>query len=155
MKHHRQSILFLATGFYVGYIPFAPGTFGTLAGLPFCLLFALTGTRLAVLLTLLFVGFAIVTAHQAEKYLEKKDPGLIVIDEMAGILVTFLLIPLTPETAVLGFYIFRILDIAKPFPIRYLEKRVPGGTGIVLDDVIAGIFGNLILRGILIFWTPF
>ena len=138
----------------MGYIPFAPGTFGSLMGLPFCLLFALTGTKAAVILTLLFVGLSIGIAHQAEKYLEKKDPGPIVIDEIAGILVTLLLIPLTPETMVLGFYIFRILDISKPVPIRYLERKIPGGFGVVLDDVVAGIYGNLILRGILVFWTP-
>lgn len=154
MKNRKQDILFLATGFYVGYIPFAPGTFGSLVGLPFCLLFGLTGTKGAFFLTLLFICFAIGIAHQAEKYLQKKDPGPIVIDEMAGMLVTFLAIPFTAETAVLGFYIFRILDIAKPAPIRYLEKHLPGGAGIVLDDVAAGIFANLILRSILIFWTP-
>jgi phosphatidylglycerophosphatase A len=154
MKIRKQIILFLATGFYVGYIPFAPGTFGTLVGLPFCLLFTLIGTKWAFLLTLVIICFAIGIAHQAEKNLQKKDPGLIVIDEMAGILVTFLAISFNAETAVLGFYIFRILDIAKPFPIRYLEKRLPGGAGIVLDDVAAGIFANFILRGILIFWSP-
>lgn len=154
MKNRKQEILFLATGFYVGYIPFAPGTFGSLVGLPFCLFFSFTGTKVAFFLTLLFICFAIGIAHQAEKYLQKKDPGLIVIDEMAGIMVTFLAIPFNAETAVLGFYIFRILDIAKPAPIRYLEKHLPGGAGIVLDDVAAGIFANLILRGILIFWTP-
>lgn len=154
MKNRKKEILFLATGFYVGYIPFAPGTFGSLVGLPFCLLLGLTGTKVAFFLTLLFICFAIGIAHQAEKYLQKKDPGLIVIDEMAGIMVTFLAIPFNAETAVLGFYIFRILDIAKPAPIRYLEKHLPGGAGIVLDDVAAGIFANLILRSILIFWTP-
>lgn len=151
MKNQKQGILFLATGFYIGYIPFAPGTFGTLAGLPFCLLFAFTGAKTALILTLIFIGFAIVIAHQAEKDLEKKDPGIIVIDEMAGILATFWGIPLNADTAVLGFYIFRIFDIAKPFPIRYLEKRLPGGLGIVLDDVLAGIFTNVLLRIALIF----
>jgi phosphatidylglycerophosphatase A len=154
MEIWKQSILFLATGFYAGYIPSAPGTFGTLVGLPFCFLLAFIGTKGAFFVTLIFICFAVGVAHQAEKNLQKKDPGLIVIDEMAGILVTFLAIPFNAETAVLGFYIFRILDIAKPGPIRYLEKRLPGGAGIVLDDVAAGIFANLILRSILIFWIP-
>jgi phosphatidylglycerophosphatase A len=154
MKNRKESILFLATGFYVGYIPVAPGTFGTLVGLPFCLLFALVGTKAAFLLTFIFIGIAVGIAHQAEKYLEKKDPGPIVIDEIAGILVTFWGIPFNAETAVLGFYIFRIFDIAKPGPVRYLEKRLSGGAGIVLDDVLAGIFANLILRSILFIWAP-
>jgi len=155
MQNRNESILFLATGFYVGYIPFAPGTFGTLVGLPFCLLFALISTKAAFVLTFIFIGIAIGIAHQAEKYLQKKDPGPIVIDEMAGILVTFWAIPFNAETAVMGFYIFRILDIAKPAPIRYLEKHLPGGAGIVLDDVLAGIFANLILRSILIFCASY
>lgn len=154
MKNRKPGILFFATGFYVGYFPFAPGTFGSLVGLPLCFLFALIGAKPAVFLTVVFIVIAITVAHEAEKYLEKKDPGPIVIDEMAGMLVTFLLIPFTPETAALGFFIFRILDITKPFPIKYLEKKLPGGAGVVLDDVVAGIFGNLILRSILLFWTP-
>ena len=155
MEKRKESILFLATGFYTGYIPFAPGTFGTLAGLPFCLVFAMTDAKTAFLMTLIFIGISIGIAHQAEKYLQKKDPGPIVIDEMAGILVTFWAIPFNAETAVLGFYIFRILDIAKPRPVRYLERNLPGGAGIVLDDVLAGIFANLILRSILIFWITY
>ena len=151
MKKLNESILFLATGFYVGYIPFAPGTFGTLAGLPFCLAFSMTGAKTSFLLTIIFILISAGIAHQAEKYLQKKDPGSIVIDEMVGIAVTFWAIPFNAETAVLGFYIFRILDISKPPPIRFMEKLVPGGAGIVLDDVLAGIFANLILRGILVF----
>ncbi len=155
MKYGKQCTLFLATGFYVGYIPIAPGTFGTLAGLPFCLLFAMVSVRTAVFMIVFFSAAAVLAAHQAEKYLEKKDSGLIVIDEMVGIAVTFLMIPFTAETAVLGFYIFRILDIVKPYPIKMLEKKIQGGLGVVLDDIVAGIFGNLILRGILVLWSPY
>ena len=111
----------------------------------------MTGAKTAFLLTIIFILISAGIAHQAEKYLQKKDPGSIVIDEMVGIAVTFWAIPLNAETAVLGFYIFRILDISKPPPIRFMEKLVPGGAGIVLDDVLAGIFANLILRGILVF----
>ncbi len=154
MKNRKEPILFLATGCYTGYIPFAPGTFGTLAGLPLCLLLSLIPAKAALVVILIFTGFAIGIAHQAEKQMQKKDPGPIVIDEVAGILVTFWAIPFTAETAVLGFYFFRILDISKPAPVRYLEKHLSGGVGIVMDDVLAGILANLILRSILIFWIP-
>ena len=85
-------------------------------------------------------------ATAAGKILKKEDPAEIVIDEMAGLIVTFVGIPFTPKTAIAGFIIFRTFDILKPFPIRRLEKKVKGGTGVVLDDVLAGIYGNIILR---------
>ena len=85
-------------------------------------------------------------AAAAEKVLKKKDAGEIVIDEIAGLIVTFIGIPLTLKTVIIGFIIFRAFDILKPFPIRFLEKKVAGGPGIVLDDVLAGLYANLILR---------
>ena len=138
--------MFLATGFYIGNIPFAPGTFGSLIGLPLC--FALAGMSLApaVLGTLLFIFFAVYIADAAEKLLKRSDPGCIVIDEMAGMMVTLIGLPFNPITVVIGFIIFRILDILKPFPIRNLDRRIPGGLGVVADDVAAGIIANLVLR---------
>ena len=90
--------------------------------------------------------FAIGIASAAEKILKQKDPGQIVIDEIAGLMVTFAGWPFNLKTALAGFIIFRVFDILKPFPIRILDKRVGGGSGIVLDDVLAGVYGNLILR---------
>jgi len=78
-----------------------------------------------------------------------KDPSSIVIDEIAGMTVTLLGIPLTPFSLILGFLVFRAFDILKPFPIRLLDQKVPGGAGIVLDDVMAGIYGNLLIRIVL------
>ncbi len=149
MNFREKAVLFLATGFYVGNIPPAPGTLGSLIGLPLC--FLLAGIQLppAIILAVLFIGFAVWIAHAAEKTLKKKDPGCIVIDEVAGMVVTLIGLPFNLTTAVIGFIIFRILDILKPFPIRTLDKRLAGGIGIVADDVVAGIFANIILRVLL------
>jgi len=146
MKFKDEAVVFLATGFYIGKIPFAPGTFGTILGLPLC--FFLAGLELpwAIGCTMLLIVLAVWIANDAEKILQKKDPGCIVIDEIAGMAVTLVGLPFNLTTALIGFIIFRILDISKPFPIRALDKRVAGGVGIVIDDVAAGIFTNLLLR---------
>jgi phosphatidylglycerophosphatase A len=138
--------MFIATGCFIGKFPFAPGTFGSLLGFPLC--FALSTVRVwtAVLFAACFIGVAVLVAHFAENLLQKKDPGCIVIDEIAGMMVTFIGIPFNLVSAGAGFFIFRALDILKPFPIRLLDRNVPGGAGIVSDDVAAGIYGNLALR---------
>jgi phosphatidylglycerophosphatase A len=146
MKFRQKAALFLATGFYVGNIPFAPGTFGSLIGLPLCFLLADIKLTAAIIATVLFIGLAIWIAGTAAKALARKDPGSIVIDEMAGMVVTFIGLPLNLATAVIGFILFRILDILKPFPIKILDKRLSGGLGIVADDVVAGIFANILTR---------
>jgi phosphatidylglycerophosphatase A len=146
MKFRERAVLFLATGFFIGTVPFAPGTFGSIIGLPICFLISRLNVLIAVICTILFILFAIWMAAAAEKVLQKKDAGEIVIDEIAGLIVTLVGLPFTLKTAIAGFIIFRAFDILKPFPIRLLEKKVAGGPGVVLDDVLAGLYGNLILR---------
>jgi phosphatidylglycerophosphatase A len=146
MKFRERAVLFLATGFFIGTVPFAPGTFGSIIGLPICFLISRLNVLPAVICTILFILFAIWMAAAAEKVLQKKDAGEIVIDEIAGLIVTLVGLPFTLKTAIAGFIIFRAFDILKPFPIRLLEKKVAGGPGVVLDDVLAGLYGNLILR---------
>jgi phosphatidylglycerophosphatase A len=85
-------------------------------------------------------------AGEAEKIMDRKDPGLIVIDEIVGILITMIAIPATPLAMALGFVLFRIFDIWKPFPIRLIDQRFHGGLGIMLDDIVAGIFSLVILQ---------
>jgi phosphatidylglycerophosphatase A len=146
MKFRERAVLFVATGFFIGTVPFAPGTFGSLIGLPVCFLLSRLNLLQSVIYILVFILFAIGIASAAEKILKQKDPGQIVIDEIAGLMVTFAGLPFNLKTALAGFIIFRVFDILKPFPIRILERRVGGGTGVVLDDVLAGVYGNLILR---------
>ena len=152
MNFRQEAILFLATGLNIGKIPFAPGTFGSLIGLP--LGFALAGLKLiqAIACAALFICFAIWISHIAARMLKKKDPGCIVIDEIAGMMVALIGLPFNLSTVVVGFIFFRILDITKPFPFRLLDNRVSGGLGIVADDIAAGIIANLLLRIIFYFF---
>ena len=151
MNLREEAIVFLATGFYIGNIPFAPGTFGSLVGLPFCFILAKLKLTQAIACTVLFIFFAIWISKNAERLLKRSDPGCIVIDEVAGMVVTLVGLPFNLTTALVGFIFFRILDILKPYPIRILDKRVTGGLGVVADDVVAGIFANLLLRIIIYF----
>ena len=103
-----------------------------------------------------FVPLAIVAAQEACDRLKTKDPGLIVVDEWAGFFITVALHDLTWQTVVAGFFVFRVLDVLKPFPARRLE-HLPGGAGVVLDDVMVGFYGNgLLWLGLpyLMTWLP-
>ena len=146
MSFANKTAVFLATGCYVGYIPFAPGTFGSLIGLPLCSLLAGIQLPAAIMAAVVLILLAIWISGAAARRLKRKDPGCIVIDEIAGMVVTFIGLPFTLTTAVLGFILFRILDILKPFPIRMIDQRLSGGLGIVADDVVAGIFANIVTR---------
>jgi phosphatidylglycerophosphatase A len=146
MKFRERAVLFVATGFFIGTVPFAPGTFGSLIGLPVCFLLSHLNLLESVICILVFILFAMGIASAAEKIIKQRDPGQIVIDEIAGLMVTFAGLPFNLKTVLAGFIIFRVFDILKPFPIRMLERRVGGGSGIVLDDVLAGVYGNLIVR---------
>ena len=138
--------MFIATGFYSGYLPKAPGTWGSLVGL--LLFFLLHTLSLEIYLAIVAGIFIIGTfaAGEAEKIMDRKDPGLVVIDEIVGMLITMIAIPATPLTMALGFVFFRIFDIWKPFPIGLVDQRFHGGLGIMLDDVIAGIYSLIILQ---------
>ena len=146
MNFRNKSVIVLATGCFTGYIPFAPGTFGSIVGLPLCFLLSKTKLSVAILFILIFIFFAILISNRAEKILKQNDPGCIVIDEIAGIMVTFLGLPFNTTSAIAGFAAFRFFDILKPFPIRFMERKTAGGIGIVMDDLAAGIYSNIILR---------
>jgi len=142
-------IILIATGCYSGYLPKAPGTWGSLVGLLlFYLLHNLSlPVYLAVTAGLFVVGsFA---AGEMEKILDNRDPGVVVIDEIVGMLITMIAVPATPLAMVLGFILFRIFDIAKPFPVNFFDQRFHGGLGIMLDDVVAGIYALIILQFVL------
>lgn len=149
MDVKEKMVIFLATGCYAGNIPKAPGTVGTIEGLLFCLFLSRLDLLCAVIFVTLFIFFSIWVSDRAERALKTKDHGSIVIDEIAGIMVTLIGLPFNIISVISGFFIFRLIDIIKPFPIRLIEKRLSGGAGIVMDDVIAGILGNCILRLIL------
>ena len=150
MKNTSSVFVGLATGGYIGFIPFAPGTFGSLLGIPLFYFMSSLLLLSAFSFMFVFILFSIWVAGKAEKSLKTKDPGCIVIDEMAGMGVTFLVIPFNLYLAILGFLVFRFFDILKPFPVNYLEKRFTGGLGVVIDDVAAGIMSNIVLQMILL-----
>jgi phosphatidylglycerophosphatase A len=136
----------IATGFGAGYLPKAPGTWGSLVALPLhFFLRQLAPNHYALALTAIFF-IAVITAGQAEKILDRKDPGVVVIDEVIGMLITLIAAPNNPLIWLLGFLIFRFFDIFKPYPIRIIDQRVNGGMGIVLDDVLAGIYSLIVLQ---------
>ena len=137
---------FLAYGFGSGLAPWAPGTFGTLAAVPFALLLkglALPGYLL--LLCGLFV-LGVTVCGRASERLGRHDPGGIVWDEMVGYWLTIALLPLHWMWLAGGFLAFRFFDILKPWPIRAVEKRFGGGLGIMLDDIVAALYAMLLLQ---------
>jgi phosphatidylglycerophosphatase A len=146
MNFRDKAAVFLATGFYVGYIPLTPGTFGSLLGLPLCFFLAGISLPAAIFAGLLLIGLAVWISGHAAKILKHKDPGCIVIDEMAGMVVTLTGVPFHLTSVIIGFVLFRIFDIVKPFPIRIIDRRLPGGAGIVADDVVDGVFANIMTR---------
>ena len=139
-----KTIRFLACGFGSGLAPVAPGTFGTLVGLPICLLCLPFTWVLRLLVVLALMALSIYVAGRAEEIYQKKDDQRIVIDEIIGLQVTMLPVTITILHLCAGFVLFRIFDILKPFPLKNLQ-RLPGGWGVVLDDVGAGIYAGTLL----------
>jgi phosphatidylglycerophosphatase A len=142
----QNLIVFLATGGLIGFSPVAPGTFGSLAALPFCLLVSKMRIETALIVVLVVIAVSTWVADSAEKISNRKDPQLVVIDEICGMLVALFALPFTPGFVVAGFFLFRLFDIYKPFPIRWFDRNVAGGPGIMLDDVVAGLFTNGLLH---------
>ena len=143
-------VIFLATGFFTGFLPTMPGTWGTFAGIPLVIISHRLTSIMQAVVTVVFVFFAAFIAGRAEILFENRDARPIVIDEMVGFLITLLWLPLNFLTLCLGFFLFRLFDIVKPPPISTVEKRLHGGWGVVMDDVLAGVFANVTLRLLLI-----
>lgn len=139
------AIPFLGLGFGTGLIPRAPGTFGTLAAIPLAVAAALAGQWAYLLVTLLAVTGGVVICEETARLLGAHDHAAIVWDEIAGFLVTMLLVPMTAVNVIAGFILFRLFDILKPWPIRRIDRQVGGGLGIILDDLVAGLFAALTL----------
>ncbi|HSA59277.1 MAG TPA: phosphatidylglycerophosphatase A [bacterium] len=142
----RQVILFLASGGGAGYIPFAPGTWGSAVGLlAYWLLLRLPQWPLAVTVAA-FVFLSCWIAGLAEEFLAAKDPQVIVIDEVSGMLVALMFLPASWRVVLAAFVLFRLFDVWKPFPVRWIQENLPGGWGVVGDDIMAGIYANLVLQ---------
>ena len=147
----RPAIL-LATLLGAGWSPVVPGTVGTLAAMPVALLaWRYLSVWAFVAATVLLAGAGIWASGVAARRLSIKDPGAVVVDEAAGLMVTLCGLPFGWPAAVLAFVFFRAMDILKPPPAGRLE-RLPGGYGIMLDDLMAGVYANLLVRLALRLW---
>ena len=142
----RNPIHFLAFGFGSGLSPKAPGTMGTLVALP--LVYAQMHLSLTMYLccVLMLIAVGIYVCGESARRLNTHDHPGIVFDEFAGMSVTMIAVPLEIHWLFLGFLLFRLFDIFKPWPIREADHRLSGGVGIMLDDIIAGIFSCALLH---------
>jgi phosphatidylglycerophosphatase A len=138
----------VATAFGAGYSPIAPGTAGSLVGLALFWPLQLAAPWVQLLVTVVAYFAGVAASARLAKRLGRKDPGAAVVDEVVGMWVSLLFLPFTPATAVAAFLLFRALDVFKPYPARQFES-LPGGWGIMTDDVMAGVYANLLLRAAL------
>ena len=138
--------VFVCSFGYIGFFPIAPGTIGSAAGVAVYLVCRWLGVpyfELPLIILLLVAGVAL--TRPCEEDLKCVDPGPVVIDEVMGMLITVFMIPVGAGGLLLGFLLFRALDVVKPFPARQLE-RLPGGFGVMADDAMAAVYANLLLR---------
>ncbi|MDP7486506.1 MAG: phosphatidylglycerophosphatase A [Alphaproteobacteria bacterium] len=136
----------LATWFGTGFLPKAPGTWGSLVALPFAFVIQTLAGQFTLLLGSVVV-FGI-GCWAAEVYIQqtgRKDPGEVVIDEVAGQWLTLAVVPVSPLAYGLGFVLFRLTDIFKPWPISWLDQNIEGGAGVMVDDMVAGVYAGLVL----------
>jgi len=138
-------ILLFATGFGAGYSPLIPGTAGTLVAIPIFLILSAISSPIHEITLVAFFFLAVWASDKAQVHWGVKDDRRIVVDEIMGFLLTMLWVPRTPFFVIAGFFLFRFFDIVKPPPIRLLE-RAKEGYGVVLDDVLAGVYANVILQ---------
>ncbi|WP_459775467.1 phosphatidylglycerophosphatase A family protein [Aquifex pyrophilus] len=134
---------FIATGFYVGKFPLAPGTLGTLVGIPIVLLLYLD-KKLYLLGTLVLFLLGWISSEYMVNAKREEDPEEVVIDEIVGYLLCFLFVEPTTKTLITAFIVFRVIDIYKPFPVNLFEN-FPGGLGVMMDDVVGGIITAFVL----------
>ena len=145
----KNPVHFLALGFGSGLIPLMPGTFGSLAALPLLIPFLYLPPITLLIAAVLASAIGIYLCGKTADDMQVHDHGSIVWDEVAGILLTFLWVPLSLWTVVAGFLLFRFFDIVKPWPIGPVDKYVSGGLGIMLDDIIAGLMACASLHGLI------
>lgn len=147
----RRFIILCASWFGAGFSPVASGTVGTLAAIPFQILLANLSLPLYLLTLLAFFFFSCWVSGHAEVVFGKKDSGIIVIDEVIGYFITMTAVSLSWQSVVAGFLLFRFFDITKIPPARFFDRRMKNGYGVVLDDVVAGIYSCIALHLLLRF----
>ncbi len=148
IEFFRNLELSIASFGGIGFAPYAPGTIGSIAALPIVIVLSNHHWWYIAITILLFVAGTFV-GNKAEMIYHEKDPGWVVVDEVVGMLISFFLVPISGFSVIIGFILFRLIDISKVFPLNQLEK-VPGGLGIMLDDAIGGVMVNIILNIIIV-----
>jgi phosphatidylglycerophosphatase A len=136
---------YTATLGFIGYLPLAPGTFGTLFALVVFIILK-PSLFLHLLIVLILIPIGTIAAHHAEILLHERDSKHIIIDEFCGYFLSLFLIPFSASSLLIAFFLFRFFDILKPFPIRTIESSLSGGIGIMADDIMAAIYTNIILQ---------
>ncbi|MBW1971455.1 MAG: phosphatidylglycerophosphatase A [Deltaproteobacteria bacterium] len=142
----RFIIKFIASAAFLGYFPYIPGTAGTLMGIPIAIAFARMPSFLHFITLIGFFFASAWFSSLAEKIFKKKDAKEIVIDEVMGYLITMAYLPIYWPYIIGGFFLFRFFDIVKPYPAKFFDQKVKGGIGVVADDVVAGLYANLIMQ---------
>ena len=146
--------LFLVTGFGIGLLPVAPGTFGSMLGM--VLFLALAHLYLPVfwlsLIIVILYFFSYLAVQSALKIIKRPDPGEIVIDEVLGMMLVMMTIPPDPKWAFLAFILFRMFDIIKPWPINQVDNKLKNALGVMLDDFIAALYAGIVIIGIRVFF---
>lgn len=142
----KQPVQFLALGFGSGLAPKAPGTFGTLAAVPLFLLLALLTPTYYLAAVIVMSVAGIYICGKAANDVGVHDHPAIVWDEFVGYFITMFMVPVSWQTVLVGFLLFRVLDILKPWPISFIDKKMSGGAGIMFDDILAGIFSLIIMH---------
>ena len=146
--------LFLATGFGIGLLPIAPGTYGSILGI--VLFLALAHLYLPILwlslIILILYFFSYLAVQSALRIIKKSDPGVIVIDEVLGMMLVMMTIPPDPKWVLLAFIMFRTLDILKPWPINQVDSKLKNALGVMLDDVLAALYAGIFIVAIRIFF---
>lgn len=142
----KNPLHFIAFGFGVGAIPFAPGTFGTLIAIPFYLVLQLFSWKIYIIVLIIATIASIWICDRVSKEMNVDDHQGMCLDEVIGFLWTMVAVPYQWRWLVLGFILFRIFDIWKPGPLRYVDNHIHGGFGMILDDVLAGLMSCGILH---------
>lgn len=132
----------------LGRLPKAPGTFGTLAGLPLAYGLSQVGPHFYLVACVVLLGFSIFACELHERQIARHDAQHIVIDEVVGYLIAFAWLPQTWQSLLAAFVVFRFFDILKPYPISVLDQKVKGGLGVMIDDVAAGLAANIVLQAL-------
>lgn len=135
---------FITTFGYIGYLPLAPGSVASIAG-GWLTLYLLPSLPVYFLVLMIVTVLGFMTSDRMETVMKEKDPGCIVIDEVAGIMISFFMLPATPAVLVTAFFLFRAFDMFKIYPVNKFEP-LKGGVGVMMDDIIAGIYTNIVMH---------